>query len=120
MTKTREFPTEVVASLSSGVLLCQFSDMHEAAEFLMGHPIWTHHFADKVLWKSMQDAILAQYPAMPTEMAGVTPDNVEERVSGLHSELGAVVSIQGGDGHTAMSPLEGIPQGKSTIILANT
>lgn len=44
MTETRDFPTAVIASLSSGVLLCEFTDMHEAAEYLMGHPIWTHQF----------------------------------------------------------------------------
>ena len=69
---TREFPTAVIASLSSGVLLCKFSELHEAAEYLMGHPIWTHHFASKLLWEAMQQRVLEQCPGMPTELAGVT------------------------------------------------
>lgn len=83
----------------------------------MGHPIWTHHFADKALWQAIQDAILAQHPSMPINIAGVTPANVSERVAALHSELGVVVSIRPGDGHTAMSPVDGIPEGKPLLIL---
>lgn len=109
MSETREFPTEVVASLSSGVLLCDFSAMHECAEFLMGHPIWTHHFANKDLWLAMQRSILAQCPGMPTEMEGVNKDNYGERVAELVGKLGASQRIQKGDGSTAKSPLDGIP-----------
>ena len=59
-TETREFPTAVIASISTGVLMCEFSKMQEAAEFLMGHPIWTHHFASKDLWREMQASIAQQ------------------------------------------------------------
>ncbi len=118
-TETREFPTAVIASLSSGVLLCNFSAMHEAAEYLMGHPIWTHHFASKPLWLSMQRAILDQCPGMPTDVPGVTKDNFEEKVAEIVREVGAVVRIRKGNGQTAMSPLDGIPEGKPTIIVSS-
>lgn len=118
VTETREFPTEVIASLSSGILVCKFSDMHEAAEYLMGHPIWTHHFGDKALWQSMREAILVQHPNMPLDLDGVTPGNWEARRDALHAELGGTVTIQKGDGHTALSPLDGIPEGKPTILLS--
>ena len=58
MSEARDFPTAVIASISSGVLLCNFSEMHEAAEYLMGHQIWTHHFANKELWQEMDLAWL--------------------------------------------------------------
>lgn len=32
MIETRDFPTVAIASLSSGVLLCDFSELHKAAE----------------------------------------------------------------------------------------
>lgn len=32
MTSVRDFPTSVIASITSGRLLCDFSKMHEAAE----------------------------------------------------------------------------------------
>ncbi len=108
--ETRDFPTAVIASLSSGTLLCKFSDMHEAAEYLMGHSIWTHHFADKELMKEMRQTIAAQCPGMPmTELEGVTAENYLEYVAKLEGELGAAVKIMKGGGLTAMLPTDGIP-----------
>ena len=108
MNETRDFPTAVIASISSGVLLCEkFSDMQEAAEFLMGHPIWTHHFASKELWSEMQRTVLEQCPGMPT--GGITKDNWREEATRLAQELGPTVKIRKGGGLTAMLPTDGIP-----------
>jgi hypothetical protein len=110
MTETREFPTAVIASLSSGVPLCDFGKMHEAAEFLMGHPIWTHHFASKDLWREMQQTILAQCPDMPTKIKGVTKDNYQRKVLSVEAVVGSkTVTIRKGGGLTAMLPTDGIP-----------
>ena len=109
MTETRDFPTAVIASLSSGISLCNFSEMHEAAEFLMGHPIWTHHFAQKGLWEEMQKTILAQCPGFPTTLEGVTSENYKERIAQLEADLGPFVKIRKGGGLTAMLPTDGIP-----------
>jgi len=115
--ETRDFPVAVVASLCSGVLLCEFGKMHEAAEFLMGHPIWTHHFANKDLWQKMQRSILAQCPGMPTDLPDITKDNYQEKAKELEAEFGPVVRLRHGDGATAMHPLEGIPEGKPVIVI---
>lgn len=110
MTETRDFPTAVIASLSSGTLLCKFSDMHEAAEYLMGHQIWTHHFANKELWREMQQTIAGQCPGMPmAEPQGVTKDTYLDYVAKLEAELGKTVTIRKGCGLTAMLPTDGIP-----------
>jgi hypothetical protein len=109
MTETRDFPTAVIASLSTGVLLCRFSDMHEAAEFLMGHPIWTHHFASKELNEEIRKTILEQCPGMPTKLEGVDKDNWHEHAERLEAEFGPTVKIRKGGGLTAMLPTDGIP-----------
>jgi hypothetical protein len=85
--ETRDFPTAVIASLSSGISLCEFSKLHEAAEYLMGHPIWTHHFADPELWSDMQQTIAEQCPGMPTEIEGVTPENYLDHVGELEKTI---------------------------------
>jgi|KBSSwiStaDraftv2_1062776.scaffolds.fasta_scaffold1102557_2 hypothetical protein len=107
--ETRDFPSAVIASLSSGVLLCKFSEMHEAAEYLMGHSIWTHHFASKDLWKEMQRTILEQCPGMPTDATGVNADNYTEFAGKLEADVGKTVKIRKGGGLTAMLPTDGIP-----------
>ena len=107
--ETREFPTAVIASLSTGVLLCKFSDMHEAAEYLMGHPIWTHHFGSKDLWREMQRTIAEQCPGMPTELPYTTAENYQAKLAEIEAEIGKVVTIRKGGGLTAMLPTDGIP-----------
>jgi len=109
MTETRDFPTAVIASLSTGVLLCHCEEMHEAAEFLMGHPIWTHHFASKDLWKEMQRTIAEQCPGMPTELPDTDAKNYLERLAAIEADLGKTVKIRKGGGLTAMLPTDEIP-----------
>ncbi len=108
MSETKTFPTAVIASLSSGISLCEFSKIHEAAEYLMGHPIWTHHFASEDLWREMQQTVAEQCPGMPTNLEGVTKDNYKEFAARLEAEFGAVVTIRKGGGLTAMLPTDGI------------
>lgn len=107
--ETRDFSTAVIASISSGRLLCKFSDMHAAAEFLMGHPIWTHHFASKDLWKEMQRVMLEQCPGMPTDLSDVTKENWQEKAKALEAEFGPIVRIRKGSGLTAILPTDGVP-----------
>jgi hypothetical protein len=107
--ETREFPVSVLASLSSGIALCEFSKIHEAAEFLMGHPIWIHHFASEELWTAIREKLFAQHPKLPTALAGVTMDNYAEHITAIENQLdAAALCIRKGDGTTAMHPLEGI------------
>lgn len=109
MTETRDFPTAVIASISTGVLLCDFGAMQEAAEYLMGHPIWTHHFADRQLCAEMRRTIAEQCPGMPIEIEGVTSENYREKVAEIERALGKTVRIRKGGGLTAMLPTDGIP-----------
>lgn len=109
--ETRDFPTAVIASLSTGRLLCKFDEMHEAAEFLMGHPIWTHHFGNKELWAERERTITEQCPGAPVDDPGdtVNKDNYLEYVAKLEAELGPTLKIRKGGGLTAMLPTDGIP-----------
>lgn len=109
MTETRDFPTAVIASISTGVLLCKFDEMHEAAEYLMGHPIWTHHFASKALWKDMQKTVLEQCREMPTTLDDATKDNYLDKAAEIEQAIGKTVRIRKGGGLTAMLPTDGIP-----------
>jgi len=116
MSQTRDFPTAVIASLSSGVLLCDFGKMHEAAEYLMGHPIWTHQFPS--LEADMRRAILEQCPGMPTELEG--GPTWREQLAKIEADIGPTVRIRKGGGLTAMLPQDGIPDHlKDNLIVVN-
>jgi len=66
MPDPKTFPTEIVLSLTTGVLLKAggFGDMHELAEHVRGSSIWTHEFADKALWRELSEAVFAQHPQL--------------------------------------------------------
>jgi hypothetical protein len=103
----RRFPTVAVASLSTGVLLCDFRAVQEVAEYVMGHPIWTHHFVDAALWQEIQRAIIDQCPGMPTEIPADA--NSWDVVLAIEEKIGRTISIRRGSGLTALLPSDGIP-----------
>lgn len=107
MKQTKEFPAAVVASLSSGRLLCDFSKLHECAEWIMGHPIWTHQFP--ALREDIEKTVRAQFPDMPTEIEDCNTDNWRERASAIEVKFGETLSVRRGGGHTALLPTDGIP-----------
>jgi hypothetical protein len=117
MSQTREFPTAVVASISSGIMLCEtFSAIQDCAEYLMGHPIWTHHFADKQLIADMRAMVAEQCPGMPSD-GQITPENFREKLAQLVAEFGPTQTIRKGHGLTAMLPTDGIPDHVEKLVI---
>ena len=115
--ETRDFSTAAIASLSTGVLLCEFDKMHEAAEYLLGCPVWTVNFASKDLRRKMQRAITEQHPEMPTELHGTNRDNYLVKLAEIEAKVGMTVTIRKGDGSAAVHPLEGWPEEKPVIVV---
>ena len=62
----RSFPTDIVLSLTTGILLKKggFGEMQELCEHIAGHPIWTHQLADKKLVERLVDAVHQQHPQL--------------------------------------------------------
>lgn len=60
--KARQFPTEVVLSISTGRLLCEFDAMHECVEFLAGGSVFTHQFASKAFAEHLKVSVIGQQP----------------------------------------------------------
>lgn len=46
----------VIVSAYTGILMCDFSDVHEYIEDKLGRPIWTHDFAREDLWDEIKEA----------------------------------------------------------------
>ena len=111
----RKFPTAAIASLTTGVLLCKFEEMHEAAEYVAGGPVFTHQFP--LIMGHIRDLILKQHPGLPTELHGVTTENYMDYRLDLDRRFGAEILIEEGDGASLMSPLDGTPADKPVIIV---
>lgn len=69
----RAFPALVLACMTTGTALMEgaMSPIHEAAEHILGHPVWTHEFAEKAVWTRLREAIRAHHPSLPFG----TPEN---------------------------------------------
>ena len=64
MGDTKNFDPRVLGSITSGILLiADFSKVHEAIEWVIGHPIWTHELP-KISDKAAS-LVKLQHPYMP-------------------------------------------------------
>lgn len=99
MPETRKFPTVVVASITTCIMLTdEFSQVHECLEYVLGRPIWTHEIPGTR--KEAMAAIMTALPDMPTECAEdwrVTRDAVVER-------FGETVTVPKGNTERTLDP----------------
>lgn len=102
---TKTFSTAAVVSLTSGLLLCKFSDMHELAEHVMGHPIWTHEFASKPLWELMRSKLLEQHPGLPVDAEGYDKGNWQDFLAAACVKFGETLEIAKGEEVRAADPV---------------
>ncbi len=100
MTETKNIDPAALASITTGVLLTEFLPVHEAAEWLLGHPIWTHELPRQA--DPMKAAALAQFPDMPTE----TGESWEICRDAVRAVYGDTVAVARGSQVRSQSPIE--------------
>ena len=47
---------KIIVSAYTGVLMCEFSDVHEYVEEKLGVPVFTHEFALESTWDLIREA----------------------------------------------------------------
>jgi len=106
----KTFDTRALASLTDGRLLVPndeggFSRVHHVAEWLLGAPVWTHHFGDAGMMELLKALALAQFPDLPKE-----GEFSDYRDAARHAvdRYGPRVDVAKGDGTGAMSPVDGL------------
>lgn len=87
-----------LASLTTGVLMVDFSTMHEAAEHILGHQIWTHEFVFQA--DDLKRSVLKQFPNMPTSV-----DSSWEQVrDDVRSKYGDKTEVLSGSANRVAGP----------------
>jgi hypothetical protein len=105
--QTKKFPTEVVVSITSGVLLCDFDKLHEAVEWLVGHQVWTHELASGGLNDKMKQMLLEQHPQLSTmDIQGMSSEEVPDCVDKLRRHFGSELEIKKGEEQRTQEPIE--------------
>lgn len=90
-----DFPTEVVASVTTGYLLADdFGAVHGCIEYLIGGPVFTHGLSR--VQGPARAIVLRQRPDLAEAdaiVAGTTRDNVDERRAALLAHFGPTVTL---------------------------
>lgn len=60
----KNFKIEPILSITTGILLCPFDEMHDLGNFLMGRETWAHEYADKEFAEILKAALVAQFPEL--------------------------------------------------------
>ena len=55
---------KVIVSAYTGILMCDFSDVHEYIEKILERPVWTHEMADKKIWDEIKAASQSDFIAI--------------------------------------------------------
>ena len=101
-----------------------FGDVHECAEHVMGHPVWTHEFASEPLWAEMRRRVLAvraDLADITEEQIPSSKENLTARMDAAIARFGATVDLPSGDAVRTKSPMETLAEiapGKPTITVA--
>jgi hypothetical protein len=104
--ETKAFTTPVLVSLVSGKMLTtSFGALHECAEWVLGHPVWTHEFASKPFWERMKAALLAQHPDLDVDCESVNKENWAAFMSALIERLGESREVVKGTAERTANPL---------------
>lgn len=110
----KAYPIEIVLSLTTGFLLKHqgFAEMHELAEHVLGHSVWTHEFADEQLVQRMAVAVFRQHPALRDAEAfdvSIKKEKLDEYlaayVARAVTRYGAFLDIERGTDQRTESPL---------------
>lgn len=98
MPEKRLISTQILLSITTGKLLCEVSDYHAACEFILGHRIMFHHFADDTLQDKLCSEVLKQHPDLTADLADdVNTSNWREKRDALVERFGETREVVAGN-----------------------
>jgi hypothetical protein len=103
------FSTLAVASAATGVGLSEglnYSLMMEIGSHVLGFPIWTHELADRPLMARVHDALLAQFPGLPTKDEAL--NDWRAAAAKATAAYGEQMTVREGTGARDESPIDSL------------
>lgn len=117
MTEQKALPTLAVATLTTGICLVEgFAGVGEAANWIMGHLVWTHELGPAC--ERIREIVKARYPDFPMELGdGADWQKVREDVL---DRYGAEIAFERGSEVRTASPEDTLPPGIEVIVVDPT
>lgn len=103
-TDTKRFPLHAILTMRTGRVMGDFGDAQELAEWVMGHPIWTHELPS--LGGEIKSRLASQHPELPAELPHVTKENYASVLRDLEEVHGVSLTVKRGDTSRNKSPIE--------------
>jgi len=99
---TKMLSTLGLAGITTGVALEEkgFAHIHEAIEWVVGHPVWTHELP--AIFPTARALVLEQFPDMPT---AVEDGKVQEVADSVVARYGNQVEVRQGSARRTKDPL---------------
>lgn len=103
--ETKMISPVALAGITTAVLLEQdgFSKIHEAFEWIMGHPVWTHEMPGA--WSRARALVLDQFPEMPGE-GDVEARGFAAVADEVRQRYGNAVEVRQGTDKRTANPVE--------------
>lgn len=57
----------IIVSAYTGVLMCEFSKLHEYIEKILGRPVFTHEMANENVWKEIKEKFKEDFMKLCSE-----------------------------------------------------
>lgn len=105
---TKMIRTTTLIALVSGKSLAPFNEIHEAAEWVMGHSVWTHEFADKELWQRMRGVVLAKYPQLSVSVEHINSENYRDEIPKIEAMFPPTFAIEQGVQGRTEDPIDSL------------
>lgn len=87
----------VKISLETGIVTCEFREMHKWAEKIIGHPIWTHEFAMDDTWLDLKIGLVLYDEGYPrSDIPRHHPLQTLREVAPDKPVIGVIVKEDGG------------------------
>jgi hypothetical protein len=101
---TKRFHTASVLTLIDGIVYEEFGKVCELAEWVMGHPIWTHEYADRDLAARIKSALVKQHPKL-ADFAKGSEEHWKDALARAEKTYGKTLLITKGDEERMEGPL---------------
>ncbi len=109
MPESKEFDFVVILSASTGRLMSNSSNLHGCIEWIMGHPVWTHEFADNGLWEKLQAKVHRQHPDLAqADVSGMDETNCQEFIDRFEKRYGKRRSLLKGSNKRTEHPIDSL------------
>lgn len=106
--ETKTLPTGAVLTITTDIVMVEsFEGVHEAFEWVMGHPVWTHEmprFGD-----AARERVLAQYPDIPTK---ATAQDFRQVYADAVARYGDTIEIKRGDAKRNVDPITSLVEAR--------